>query len=489
MISIRFGPEFESWRNAARDLLARGVRPEEVDWTDAVREESLFSLTDSPAENSSQKGDAWRVPAAFVDLARSAWAHLDARRPALLYRLLWRLTQGGEKHLLAVPTDVDVHLVAGWRKSVARDIHKMHAFVRFRLTGTHEVSGREQFVAWFEPSSHCLRLAAPFFVKRFAGMDWSILTPDECAHWDGETLRFTAGIPKDSAPGEDELDALWRTYYRSIFNPSRLKLTAMQSEMPVKYWKNLPEARLIPELIAESQPRMEGMIRAPGREIRPVPENAYIRNLHGRHDEVFLETVPEPRDLTALSLTELRAAVSGCRACPLWARATRTVNGEGPETARVMIVGEQPGDQEDLSGKPFTGPAGQVLRNAMALVGLEETATYLTNAVKHFKWTADGKRRKHVTPGKEEVHHCRPWVLAELARVRPEVLVLLGGTAAMSLLGREVKVTRERGLVEAPHLAAKVILTYHPSYLLRLPSGPERARASMEFEADLALAL
>lgn len=489
MISSSFGPGFETWRDQARDLLGRGVRPEDVDWTDAVHEESLFTMREVAVAPDGQVAGPWHVPSGFVDLARIAWAHPDARRPAVLYRLLWRLTRGGEKHLLAVATDPDLHLVESWRKSVARDIHKMHAFVRFRLTGTDGVTSREQFVAWFEPSSRCVRLAVPFFVKRFAGMDWSILTPDECAHWDGIALHFTPGLRKDAAPTGDALDALWRTYYRSIFNPARLKVLAMQSEMPVKYWKNLPEAQLIPELIAQSQPRMAEMLETPGRAVRPVPENAYIQKLHQRHEDIFLETVPGALDLAGLSLQELHKAADSCRACPLWARATRTVNGQGPADARIMMVGEQPGDQEDLAGKPFVGPAGQVLRNAIAATGLDVESIYLTNAVKHFKWTPAGRKRKHVSPGKEEVRHCQPWMLAELARIKPEVMVLLGRTAALSLLGREVNLTRERGLIQAPHLAARVILTYHPSYLLRLPAGTARNQITAEFHTDLGLAL
>ena len=232
---------------------------------------------------------------------------------------------------------------------------------------------------------------------------------------------------------------------------------------------------------------MEEMLETEGRRVLPVPRNDYIEKLHKRHDANWLAAVPE--DIGELGWEDLREAVCACRACPLWEKATQAVPGRGPETARVMIVGEQPGDREDLSGEPFVGPAGQVLRNALTVAGLDAGALYLTNAVKHFKWTPDGRRRKHVTAGVEEVRHCRPWVLAELHRVRPEVLVLLGGTAALSLLGREVKVTRERGLVEANHLAGRVILTYHPSYLLRLPPGAAREAAHAGFEADLRLAV
>jgi DNA polymerase len=199
--------------------------------------------------------------------------------------VLWRLTHGGERHLLAVATDRDLRQLAQWCKAIGRDIHKMHAFVRFRLVGKDEATGREQFVAWFEPEHRIVRLAAGFFEKRFAGMDWSILTPQECAHWDGTTLHFTPGVPRSVAPDEDALDDLWRTYYRSIFNPARLKVRAMQSEMPKKYWKNLPEAPLIAELIAESSGRVEKMLRTEERPAKPAPKNAYLDSLREMNEQ------------------------------------------------------------------------------------------------------------------------------------------------------------------------------------------------------------
>jgi DNA polymerase len=220
-----------------------------------------------------------KVSSAFLDMARSAAAHRDERRWGVLYRLLWRMTIGGERHLLAVSTDREVRLLQQWCKAIGRDIHKMHAFVRFRLVGKEEATGREQFVAWFEPEHRIVRLGTSFFVKRFASMDWSILTPDECAHWDGETLRFTPGVSRDAAPDDDALDALWRTYYRSIFNPARLKVAMMQSEMPKKYWKNLPEAEIIGELIAGSGERTQAMLDAELRPAKPAPKNAYLESL------------------------------------------------------------------------------------------------------------------------------------------------------------------------------------------------------------------
>lgn len=158
----------------------------------------------------------------------------------------------------------------------------MHAFVRFRLVGIDEVTGREQFVAWFEPTYHVVRLAAPFFEKRFAGMDWSILTPDECVCWDGAELTFLPGMNRSDAPAADAHDDLWRTYYSSIFNPARLKVQTMQSSMPQKYWKNLPEARIIPQLIAGSQERVQDMLQTLERPIKPMPDNAYLRSLRER---------------------------------------------------------------------------------------------------------------------------------------------------------------------------------------------------------------
>ncbi len=273
-------PVFESWRDRARELLALRVPPDDVLWSDDAQEPGLFATTD----DATPRGAVPKVPPAFLDMARSVAAHSDARRWGVLYRVLWRLTHGGERHLLAVPTDRDVRHLAQWCKAIGRDIHKMHAFVRFRLVATDQATGREQFVAWFEPEHRIVRLAARFFEKRFAGMDWSILTPLECAHWDGSALHFTSGVPRSAAPDEDALDELWRTYYRSIFNPARLKVRAMQSEMPKKYWKNLPEASLIAGLIAGSSARVQAMLESEERPAKPAPKNAYLDSLRARNE-------------------------------------------------------------------------------------------------------------------------------------------------------------------------------------------------------------
>ena len=281
MRTILIEPTFEAWRDAARSLVAAGVEPDSILWSDDASESSLFAGECTRPDHAA----APRVSAAFLDMARSASAHCDPRRWALLYQLLWRHTHGGVKHLLQRTTDPDVRLAQQWCKAVGRDIHKMHAFVRFRLIDTDAQTGREQFVAWFEPEHRIVRLASPFFVKRFHSMDWSILTPSECVHWDGERLRFTPGLPENTATEEDSLNDLWRTYYRSIFNPARLKVNAMQSEMPKKYWKNLPEAPLIPELISQSRQRVRTMLEADERPVKPAPQNAYLDSLRRLNEE------------------------------------------------------------------------------------------------------------------------------------------------------------------------------------------------------------
>jgi DNA polymerase len=188
------------------------------------------------------------------------------------------------------------------------------------------------------------------------------------------------------------------------------------------------------------------------------------------------------------SIPKLRAAAKTCTGCDLYKHATQTVFGEGPRQAQVMLVGEQPGDQEDLQGAPFVGPAGDVLKRALAEAGLEREEVYLTNAVKHFKWQPRGKRRIHQKPNWSEIAACRPWLDAELAVVSPHVLVCLGATAAQALLGREVRVTRDRGKPLESPLAPVALATVHPSSILRAPDQEARRREYALFVEDLRVA-
>lgn len=188
-----------------------------------------------------------------------------------------------------------------------------------------------------------------------------------------------------------------------------------------------------------------------------------------------------------VTLAALRQAAAGCRGCPIYQRATQTIFGEGPRRARVMMVGEQPGDEEDLAGRPFVGPAGRLLDQMMEAAALPRDQVYVTNAVKHFKWTPRGKRRMHQKPSQSEVEACRPWLEAELAAVQPEVLVLLGATAAQSLLGRTFRVTQSRGRLFASRWAPHTLATVHPSSLLRIPDADARRTGRDELTRELAL--
>jgi DNA polymerase len=188
-------------------------------------------------------------------------------------------------------------------------------------------------------------------------------------------------------------------------------------------------------------------------------------------------------------LEQLARDAQDCRACDLWRTGTQTVFGEGPAAAKLMLVGAQPGDREDLAGRPFVGPAGRVLDEALAAAGIDRDDVYVTNAVKHFKWRARGKRRIHDTPSRAEVAACRPWLDGELALVEPRVLVLLGATAAQALLGASFRVTRERGRpIDGTGFAEHVVATVHPSAIVRIRDRAERAEAERGLAADLRLA-
>jgi len=255
-VALKDGADFEGWRTAARTLLLAEVPPEQVTWL-AGGEASLLADENQPLPLAARP--AARIPAELLGLIESLLCHRDPQRYGLAYRLVWRTTHG-ERALLQLLTDPDVVRARNAEKSVRRDSHKMKAFVRFREVMAAD--GDAVFVAWFEPQHYIVERVAPFFTRRFTGMRWSILTPCRSAHWDGETLHYGAGATKADAPGADTIEDYWRTYFASIFNPARLKVQAMKSEMPVKYWKNLPEAQLIPELIREARPRMAAMIEA-----------------------------------------------------------------------------------------------------------------------------------------------------------------------------------------------------------------------------------
>jgi uracil-DNA glycosylase len=468
-ITLDSETDFDGWRKAARALVLHEVKPADISWAVQGNTPELFAPeAATPLPEPAQASGTFNVSAKFVELAQSAILHRDLERFAILYRLLWRLR--AHHDLLSVATDPDVTLVTAMARAVRRDEHKMHAFVRFREVGREQ---HAHYVAWFEPEHYIVELAAPFFARRFADMPWSILTQDLCAHWNGHAVSFTPGVAKSKAPTEDRLEEVWRSYYASIFNPARLKVQAMRNEMPKKYWRNLPEASLIKPLIASATKTAEAMIA----------NEATAPHKSQKAPEPIMSTHKAASDLDTL-----RAEAADCRACPLWKDATQTVFGEGPRHARIMLVGEQPGDKEDLAGHPFVGPAGQMLDRALAEAGIDRKKVYVTNAVKHFKFVPRGKIRLHQKPGTSEIKACRQWYERELAAIKPELVVAMGATAAQSVFGKITAINKSRGRLIDLEGGTQALVTVHPSYLLRLPDADAKAREYERFVDDLRIA-
>ncbi|MGX9428709.1 MULTISPECIES: UdgX family uracil-DNA binding protein [Bradyrhizobium] len=429
--------DFDGWRKAARTLVLNEVPPDDVTWTVRNNEVEPFDGLDREAPLEPPHG-TFSVPAKFVELAKTAILHRDAERFALLYRLLWRLRR--DHDLLDVADDPDVARIHAMAKAVHHEAQRMRTSIRFREIGREHKS---HFVAWFEPQHHVVELAAPFFASRFADMPWSILTPDVCAHWDGHAVSITPGIGEVGMPAGNRLEEIWQRHYATIFNPARL--AAKQS-------RNLPEASTI----------------KPTSEIATPPEPAMIRH--------------------ADRLSALRKEAADCRACHLYEHATQTVFGEGPQSAQVMLVGEQPGDKEDLAGKPFVGPAGLMLDRALDEAGIDRKKVYVTNAVKHFKFVPRGKIRLHQKPNTPEIKACRQWYERELASIKPDLVVAMGATAAQCVFNKLTPINKNRGRLIDLDDDVKALVTVHPSYLLRLPDEDAKAREYQRFVEDLKIA-
>ena len=485
MISVGLASptDVAGWRSAARRLRLAGVAPQEVQWrvgdTDAV----LFAgdtVPDPPA------GAGFTAPKELLALAGDALLNRAEDRWDLMYRILWRLQD--EPNLLKILTDADVDKAHGYQKAVFQATHKMHAFLRFRRVDRPVEKGEsgaenaapnsqpEEFIAWFEPPHYVLEKACPFFVRRLANASFGILTPYASAWWDTKVMRYGAGGDGSEIPNEDAVEADWKIYFANVFNPARVNPKVMVQHMARHYWRNLPEAALIPEMIETAGARAAAMVAA-----QPTQPSERALKMAARRER----DAPIDSGLTADSLSEVAASVQVCRRCDLWRDATQGVPGEGPHNAALMFVGEQPGDMEDLSGRPFVGPAGELFNRALAEAGIARDTVYITNAVKHFKHELRGKRRIHKTPAAGEVKACRWWLANEERLVKPKVIVALGSTAAGSLFGRPVAVMKERGKAEALDSGARGVATVHPSYLLRVPDEASRKQGFADFVRDL----
>ena len=462
-VTLAAPDDFEGWRDSARNLAEAGVPANAVVWQVEGEAQDLFGTEELP-----EAAPSFPVPRAFVDLAKNAICHSDPERFALLYALLLRLK--ADRHAIEDAADPLVRRLQELAKAVRRDIHKMHAFVRFREIDGAEDKGR--FVAFFEPEHHIVRRAAGFFVNRFTNMRWSILTPELSIHWDGQTLSEGPGATRADAPSGDPLEETWRTYYSSIFNPARLKVGAMLKEMPKKYWRNMPETSLVQPLIAGARQREIDMIDA-----------SIVKE--GLKHALEAERRIEPGGNLRASWEALLKDARKCTRCDLYKHATQTVFGEGPLDASIMFVGEQPGDQEDIAGRPFVGPAGQLFDAALEKAGIDRSTVYVTNAVKHFKFVQKGKKRIHSKPGAGEIDACRWWIEQERELLRPPVTVALGATAARSLVGKTVTISRAREEpIELPD-GGECWVTVHPSFLLRIPEEDRRRDERTLFVRDL----
>jgi DNA polymerase len=434
MLDSTLQTAFEDWRGRARMFLGAGIAPERTEWSAGAPAEFF-------AKSRGTNHPPASVPRAFLDLAQDAIQHRSDERFSLLYRLLWRLTHG-ERGLLETPTDPLVRRIEAMAKTVRQEVEAIRTGLHFRTTRT---PAGEWEMAWCEPEHHILESLVPFFARQRAGRRWSIMTPERSAHWNRGALRLAAGTPKAAAATDQSLEQYWHKHYAGLF---------AEAESPTKEWSGLPEATLIRPILRTTPERAQRALAAP--------------------------TSPAPDRLEAL-----RQDIARCRACPLHQSATQAVAGEGTIDARIMLVGEQPGDQEDLAGRPFVGPAGQILDRALAEAGISRAEVYVTNAVKHFKFTLRGKRRIHQKPEVREITACRSWLDHEIALVKPKMIVALGASAARALLGRSVPVGASRGRIFSLPSSIPVAVTIHPSYVLRLPDQEQRAAEYAHLVADL----
>ncbi|SHH54853.1 UdgX family uracil-DNA binding protein [Massilia sp. CF038] len=464
---------FDEWRRAARDLLAHQVAPHQVQWISHKDGGDLFAHADAdpatvvtadaalaPAQaQAAMDGHAPgaaapRISRKLMDMLQTAACCRVPNRWAFLYLVLWRWQQG--EHAVISAADEDGAKLHAMVKAVKREEHDMHAYIRFRER--RDDAGPPRFVAWFEPAHDVLPQVAKHFASRMGRVTWMIATPDASVMWDGCTLHSTGPLMRGPEDIVDAGEALWLTYYRSIFNPARLNAELMHGHIPSRFWKNLPEGSVVPAMVSQA---------ATG--ARQVGQTRSVGARGGTAIPIAADKAQPQR--------QAPSTLDACRRCPLWEHATQAVAGVGPAQARIMLVGEQPGDQEDLAGLPFVGPAGQLLERALEQAALDRRTVYLTNAVKHFKWEPRGKRRMHKTPAQREVEACNYWLESELAQVQPNVIVALGSTALKAITGNPHAALKDVLGQPFQHQGRWIVTIYHPAYVLRVPGEANKQQA------------
>ncbi len=415
--------DWQGWRSATRALVLAGVPPEDVRW-------SVRAHPDDASQELPEGTGGFNVPRALVSIAALAFQARDPERFALLYRLISR-ANAGEK-LLEQKDDPELRRAQGLAYAVRADAHRMRTLLRFM-----QVEGG-RYLGWYAPAHYVLEANAQLIARRFPNLICSILTPDGSAHWHDSAPRFGAGL---AHVGDDvALAEWWHAHHAKLLREAQRDTSVPEAEA-------LDEAPRPPDL-----PPLGPVVLPP------------------HTDTQLLEAAREAGE---------------CHRCHLHEPATQTVFGEGPGSALVLFVGEQPGDQEDTIGRPFVGPAGQIMDRAMEEAGIDRRTIYITNAVKHFKFTPRGKRRIHQTPEAPEIQACRFWLDVERVQLQPKLLVLMGGTAARAVMGRQVTITRERGRPFKLEDGQMAFVTVHPSFLLRVPDEDAKAREYAAFVRDL----
>jgi uracil-DNA glycosylase len=426
-IALANETDWEGWRKATRSLILAGVAPEQVRWSVRSHDEEGDPLQD--------QAGSFGVSRALVSLASLAIQAREPDRFDLLYRLVWRANAG--ERVLQTTTDPELRRAQGLAFAVRAEAHRMRTLVRYLPV---QEGKRTRYLGWYEPAHYVLEANAQLIARRFPDLPFSVLTPDGGAHWDGTELRFSTGVARKSVPNDEGLRSWWRSHHVDLLSESRIGTA-------------IPEA--------------EDLHEAPRPPDRPTL------------GPVVLPVHADP------PLQEAMQEAADCQRCHLYKNATQTVFGEGPAHAHVAFVGEQPGDQEDVIGRPFVGPAGQIMDRAMEEAGIDRRTVYITNAVKHFKFEPRGKRRIHKTPETPEIQACSFWLDVERVRLRPKLLVAMGGSAARAVFGRQVTITRERGKPMELADGQMAFVTVHPSFLLRVPDEESKAREYRAFVADL----